>query len=174
MKVIHASIGGINESDVMLAAASNAVIVGFNVRPETKAQQIAEKEGVDLRLYNIIYEAVDDVKKALEGMLEPTIKEKVLGRAEVRQLFTVSRLGTIAGCHVINGLMSRSSDGIRVIRDNIVVYQGRISSLKRFKEDTKEVQTGYECGIMMENFNDFKIGDILENFVIEKIAAKLS
>ncbi|MDA8089901.1 MAG: translation initiation factor IF-2 [Nitrospiraceae bacterium] len=174
VKVIHASIGGINESDVMLAAASNAVIVGFNVRPETKAQQIAEKEGVDLRLYNIIYEAVDDVKKALEGMLEPTIKEKVLGRAEVRQLFTVSRLGTIAGCHVINGLMSRSSDGIRVIRDNIVVYQGRISSLKRFKEDTKEVQTGYECGIMMENFNDFKIGDILENFVIEKIAAKLS
>ncbi len=173
VKVIHASIGGINESDVMLAAASNAVIVGFNVRPETKAQQIAEKEGVDLRLYNIIYEAVDDVKKALEGMLEPTMKEKVLGRAEVRQLFTVSRLGTIAGCYVINGLMNRASDGIRVIRDNIVVYQGRMSSLKRFKEDSREVQTGYECGIMIENFNDFKIGDILENFVIEKIAAKL-
>ncbi len=173
VKVIHASIGGINESDVMLAAASNAVIVGFNVRPETKAQQIAEKEGVDLRLYNIIYEAVDDVKKALEGMLEPTMKEKVLGRAEVRQLFTVSRLGTIAGCYVINGLMSRASDGVRVIRDNIVVYQGKMSSLKRFKEDTREVQTGYECGIMIENFNDFKMGDILENFVIEKIAAKL-
>ncbi len=173
VKVIHASIGGINESDVMLAAASNAVIVGFNVRPETKAQQIAEKEGVDLRLYNIIYESVDDVKKALEGMLEPTMKEKVLGRAEVRQLFTVSRLGTIAGCYVINGLMSRASDGVRVIRDNIVVYQGKMSSLKRFKEDTREVQTGYECGIMIENFNDFKMGDILENFVIEKIAAKL-
>ena len=174
VKVIHASIGGINESDVMLAAASNAVIVGFNVRPETKAQQIAEKEGVDLRLYNIIYEAVDDVKKALEGMLEPTMKEKVLGRAEIRQLFSVSRLGTIAGCYVINGIMSRTSEGIRVIRDNIVVYQGRMSSLKRFKEDTREVQTGYECGIMIENFNDFKMGDILENYVIEKIAAKLS
>ena len=174
VKVIHASIGGINESDVMLAAASNAVIVGFNVRPETKAQQIAEKEGIDLRLYNIIYEAVDDAKKALEGMLEPTVREKVLGRAEVRQVFSVSRLGTIAGCYVINGVMSRASDGIRVIRDNIVVYQGRIASLKRFKEDVREVQTGYECGILIENFNDIKVGDILENFVMEKVAAKLS
>ncbi|MDA8086843.1 MAG: translation initiation factor IF-2 [Nitrospiraceae bacterium] len=174
VKVIHASIGGINESDVMLAAASNAIIVGFNVRPETKAQQIAEKEGVDLRLYNIIYEAVDDVKKALEGMLEPTMREKTLGRAEVRQVFSVSRLGTIAGCHVLSGMMSRASDGIRVIRDNIVVYQGRIASLKRFKEDVREVQTGYECGILIENFNDIKVGDIFENFVIEKVAAKLA
>ncbi len=174
IRVIHASIGGINESDVMLAAASNAIIVGFNVRPETKAQQIAEKEGVDLRLYNIIYEAVDDVKKALEGMLEPTVREKTLGRAEVRQVFTVSRLGAIAGCHVISGMISRVSDGIRVIRDNIVVYQGRIASLKRFKEDVKEVQTGYECGILIENYNDIKVGDVLENFVMETVAAKLS
>jgi len=173
VRVIHASVGGINESDVMLAAASEAIIMGFNVRPETKAQQTAEKEGVDMRLYNIIYEAVDDVKKALEGMLEPTIKEKVLGRAEVRQTFQVSRLGTIAGCYVINGVMSRASDGIRVIRDNIVVYEGRIGSLKRFKEDVKEVQTGYECGLMVENFNDLKIGDIIEDFVMEKIATKL-
>ncbi|MDA8172757.1 MAG: translation initiation factor IF-2 [Nitrospiraceae bacterium] len=174
IKVIHASIGGINESDVMLAAASNAIIVGFNVRPETKAQQIAEKEGVDLRLYNIIYEAVDDVKKALEGMLEPTMREKILGRAEVRQLFSVSRLGTIAGCHVLSGTMVRACDGVRVIRDNIVVYQGRMASLKRFKEDVREVQTGYECGILIENFNDIKLGDIFEDFVIEKVAAKLS
>ena len=173
VNVIHASVGGINESDVMLAAASNAIIIGFNVRPETKAAQLAEKEGVDLRLYNIIYEAIENVKKALEGMLEPTIKEKVMGRAEVRQTFSVSRLGTIAGCHVIDGVMLRSSDGIRVIRENIVVYQGRIASLKRFKEDVREVATGYECGIMIENFNDLKSGDILENFVIEKIAAKL-
>ena len=173
VNVIHASVGGINESDVMLAAASNAIIIGFNVRPETKAAQLAEKEGVDLRLYNIIYEAIENVKKALEGMLEPTIKEKVMGRAEVRQTFSVSRLGTIAGCHVIDGVMLRTSDGIRVIRDNIVVYQGRIASLKRFKEDVREVATGYECGIMIENFNDLKTGDILENFVIEKIAAKL-
>jgi translation initiation factor IF-2 len=173
VKVIHTSVGGINESDVMLATASNAIIIGFNVRPETKASQTAEKEGVDIRLYNVIYEAIEDVKKALEGMLEPTLKEKVLGRAEVRQLFPVSRLGTIAGCYVVDGYMSRVCDGIRVLRDNIVVYEGKLSTLKRFKDDVKEVQTGYECGILIENFNDLKVGDILENYIIEKIAAKL-
>jgi translation initiation factor IF-2 len=173
VNVIHATVGGINESDIMLAAASNAVIVGFNVRPETKAAQLAEKEGVDIRLYNIIYEAIDAVKKALEGMLEPTMKEKVMGRAEVRQTFQVSRLGMIAGCYVIDGVMLRACDGIRVIRDNIVVYQGKLASLKRFKDDVREVATGYECGIMIENFNDLKQGDILENFIVERIAAKL-
>ncbi|MBI5639037.1 MAG: translation initiation factor IF-2 [Nitrospirae bacterium] len=173
VRVIHTSVGGINESDVMLAAASNAIIIGFNVRPETKASQTAEKEGVDIRLYNVIYEAIEDVKKALEGMLEPTLREKVLGRAEVRQLFPVSRIGTIAGAYVIDGYMSRACDGIRVLRDNIVVYEGKIATLKRFKDDVKEVQTGYECGILVENFNDIKVGDVLENFIIEKIAAKL-
>lgn len=173
VKVIHTSVGGINESDVMLATASDAIIIGFNVRPETKAAQMAEKEGVDIRLYNVIYEAIEDVKKALEGMLEPTLKEKVLGRAEVRQLFPVSRLGTIAGCYVVDGHISRSSDGIRVLRDNVVVYEGRLSTLRRFKDDVKEVQSGYECGILIENFNDIKVGDILENYIIEKIAAKL-
>ncbi len=173
VRVIHSSVGGINESDVMLAAASNAIIIGFNVRPELKASQTAEKEGVDIRLYNIIYEAIEDVKKALEGLLEPMLKEKILGRAEIRQLFHVSRVGTIAGCYVIDGAIHRASDGIRVIRDNIVIYEGKIDTLKRFKEDAKEVQTGYECGITIENFNDLKIGDILENYIIEKIAAKL-
>ena len=173
VKVIHTSVGGINESDVMLATASNAIIIGFNVRPETKASQTAEKEGVDIRLYNVIYEAIEDVKKALEGMLEPTLKEKVLGRAEVRQLFPVSRLGTIAGSYVVDGYMSRVCDGIRILRDNIVVYEGKLNTLKRFKDDVKEVQTGYECGILIENFNDLKVGDILENYIIEKIAAKL-
>jgi translation initiation factor IF-2 len=173
VRVIHSSVGGITESDVMLAAASNAIIIGFNVRPEVKASQIADREGVDIRLYSIIYDAIEDVKKALEGLLEPTLKERVLGRAEVRQIFPVSRLGTVAGCYVLDGFMSRASDGIRVIRDNILIYEGRISSLKRFKQDVREVQTGYECGIMIENFNDIKVGDILENFVIEKIAAKL-
>ncbi|MFZ5998251.1 MAG: translation initiation factor IF-2 [Nitrospirota bacterium] len=173
VRVIHASVGGINESDVMLAAASNAIIIGFNVRPELKASQLAEKEGVDIRLYNIIYDAIEDVKKALEGLLEPTFKEKVLGRAEVRQTFSVSRIGTIAGCYVLDGTISRASDGVRVIRDNIVVYEGKISSLKRFKEDVKEAQAGYECGVTIENFNDIKVGDILENYIIEKIAAKL-
>lgn len=173
VRVIHASVGGINESDVMLAAASNAIIIGFNVRPELKASQLAEKEGVDVRLYNIIYEAIEDVKKALEGLLEPTLKEKVLGRAEVRQTFHVSRIGTIAGCYVLDGMVSRACDGLRVIRDNIVIYEGKLSSLKRFKDDIKEAHAGYECGITIENFNDLKVGDILENFIIERIAAKL-
>ena len=173
VRVIHTSVGGITESDVMLATASNAIIIGFNVRPEAKASQTAEKEGVDIRLYNVIYEAIEDVKKALEGLLEPTLKEKVLGRAEVRQLFPVSRLGTIAGCYVTDGLISRGCDGVRVLRDNIVVYEGKLGTLRRFKDDVKEVQSGYECGIMVENFNDIKIGDVLENYIIEKIAAKL-
>ena len=173
IRVIHTSAGGINESDVMLAAASNAIIIGFNVRPEPKATHAAEREGVDIRPYTVIYEAIDDMKKALEGMLEPTLRENVIGRAEVRNIFSISRIGTIAGCYVLDGTIKRASDGIRVLRDNIVVYQGRIGSLKRFKEDVREVQTGYECGILVENFNDIKVGDILENFEIEKIAATL-
>lgn len=173
VKVIHASVGAIKESDVTLASASNAIIMGFNVRPEPKASQVADKEGVDIRLYNIIYVAIEDVKKALAGMLSPTLKEKILGRAEVRQTYHVSRLGTIAGCYVTDGHISRASDGIRVIRDNIVVYEGKIASLKRFKDDVREVQSGYECGLMIANFNDIKEGDILENFIIEKIAAEL-
>ncbi len=173
VRVIHTAVGGINESDVMLASASNAIIVGFNVRPESKATQAAEREDVDIRLYNVIYEAIEDVKRALEGLLEPTLKEKVIGRAEVREIFTISHMGTVAGCYVLEGTMLRASDGIRVVRDNIVVYEGKMASLKRFKEDVKEVHAGYECGIMIEKFNDIKVGDILENFVIEKIATKL-
>ncbi len=172
VNVIHTGTGGINESDVMLAAASTAIIIGFNVRPDAKASALKDKEGVDVRLYNIIYEAIDDIKKALEGLLEPTITEKVLGRAEVRSLFQISRIGTIAGCYVIDGKIARSSAGIRIIRDNIVIYDSKISSLKRFKDDVKEVQSGYECGIMIENFNDMKVGDILENYVREEVATK--
>ena len=172
VNVIHASTGGINESDVMLATASNAIIIGFNIRPDAKASSLIEKEGVDVRLYNIIYEAIEDVKKALEGLLAPTITEKVIGRAEVRNLFHVSRLGTVAGCYVLDGKITRANSNIRVIRDNVVVYESRISSLKRFKEDAKEVQAGFECGIMIENFNDLKVGDILENHVKEEVAAK--
>lgn len=173
VRVIHASVGGINESDVMLASASTAIIIGFNVRAELKAYHLSEKEGVDIRHYNVIYVAIEDVRKALEGMLEPTLREKILGRAEVRTTFLVSRLGTIAGCYVLDGVILRASDGLRVIRDNIVVYDGKISSLKRFKDDVREAQTGYECGLMIENYNDLKVGDILENYIIEKIATKL-
>ncbi|MCX8034130.1 MAG: translation initiation factor IF-2 [Thermodesulfovibrio sp.] len=172
VKVIHAAVGGITESDVNLAATANAIIIGFNVRPESKAQELAEQLGVDIKLYSIIYEVIDDVKKALVGMLQPEIKEKVIGRAEVRAVFKISKIGNVAGCYVLNGIISRASDGIRVIRDNIVVYEGKISSLKRFKEDVREVQAGYECGVTIENFNDIKEGDILENYILEKIQAK--
>lgn len=173
VNVIHTGAGGINESDVMLAAASNAIIIGFSVRADAKANALKDKEGVDIRLYNVIYEAIDDVKKALEGLLEPTITEKVLGHAEVRELFHVSRFGTIAGCYVTDGKISRVSEGVRVVRENVVIYESKLSSLKRFKEDAKEVLTGFECGIMVENFNDLKTGDVIENYIKEEVATKL-
>lgn len=173
LKVIHSSVGAITETDVMLAAASNAIIIGFNVRPEPKGAELAQREGVDIRLYNIIYNAIDDIKAAMEGLLEPTLKEKILGRAEVRQTFHVSKIGTIAGSYVTEGTMTRQADGIRVLRDNVLVYAGKLHSLKRFKDDVREVQAGYECGLGVENFNDIKVGDIIEAYAIEKVAAKL-
>ncbi|HJT19624.1 MAG TPA: translation initiation factor IF-2 [Nitrospira sp.] len=173
LRVIHNGVGGITESDVLLAAASNAIIIGFNIRPEPKASALAEKEGVDIRLYTIIYDALADIKAAMEGLLEPTLKERVLGRAEVRQVFTVSKAGTIGGSYVTEGTISRASAGVRVIRDNVVVYEGRLGSLRRFKDDVREVQQGYECGIGIENFNDLKTGDIIEAYAVDKIAAKL-
>ncbi len=173
LKVIHSSVGAITETDVMLAAASNAIIIGFSVRPEPKATELAQREGVDIRLYNIIYNAIDDIKAAMEGLLEPTLKERILGRAEVRQTFHVSKVGTIAGAYVIDGVMTRQNDGVRVLRDNVQVYAGKLNSLKRFKDDVREVQSGYECGIGIENFNDIKVGDIVEAYVIDKVAAKL-
>jgi len=173
LKVIHSSVGAINETDVMLAAASNAIVIGFSIRPDSKAADIAQREGVDIRLYNIIYNIIDDIKAAMEGLLEPTLKEKILGHAEVRQTFHVSKVGTIAGCSVTDGVMTRQNDGVRVLRDNVVVYTGKLHSLKRFKDDVREVQTGYECGIGVENFNDIKVGDVVEAFIVEKVAAKL-
>ena len=173
LRVIHNGVGGITESDVLLAAASNAIIIGFNIRPEPKASALAEKEHVDIRLYTIIYDALNDIKAAMEGLLEPTLKERVLGRAEVRQVFTVSKGGTIAGSYVIDGTITRASAGARVIRDNVVVYQGKLGSLRRFKDDVREVQQGYECGIGVENFGDIKAGDVIEVYAIDKIATKL-
>ncbi len=173
LRVIHNGVGGITESDVLLAAASNAIIIGFNIRPEPKASALAEKERVDVRLYTIIYDALNDIKAAMEGLLEPTLKERVLGRAEVRQVFTVSKAGTIAGSYVVDGTITRASAGVRVIRDSVVVYEGKLGSLRRFKDDVREVQQGYECGIGVENFSDIKAGDIIEAYAIDKIAAKL-
>ena len=173
LRVIHSGVGGITESDVLLAAASNAIIIGFNVRPEPKAAALAEQQGVDVRLYTIIYDAMAEIKAAMEGLLEPTLKERTLGRAEVRQVFTVSKAGVIAGAYVVDGTITRAAVGVRVIRDNVVVYEGKLGSLRRFKDDVREVQQGYECGISVENFNDIKAGDIIEAYAVDKIAAKL-
>jgi translation initiation factor IF-2 len=173
LKVMHSGVGGITETDVLLAAASKAIVIGFNIRPEPKAAALAEHEGVDIRLYNIIYDALADIKAAMEGLLEPTLKERVLGRAEVRQVFTIPKAGVVAGSYVLDGTITRASAGARVIRDHVVVYDGKLGSLRRFKDDVREVQQGYECGITIENFNDIKAGDVIEAYVIDKIAAKL-
>jgi translation initiation factor IF-2 len=172
LSVLHASVGGITESDVLLASASNAIVIGFNIRPEVKAADLAAREGVDIRLYNIIYEAVNDVRDALEGMLEPTQRERSLGRAEVRQSFTISGLGTIAGCAVTDGKITRGAR-IRLVRDHVVVYDGRVGSLRRFKDDVREVVSGYECGIGLENYQDVKPGDVLEAYETEQVARRL-
>jgi translation initiation factor IF-2 len=172
LNVIHSAVGAVTETDVNLAAASNAIIIGFNVRPEVKAQGLAEKEGVDIRLYSIIYDAVEDVKKAMEGLLAPTLKEKFLGRAEIREVFSVPKIGNVAGSYILDGKMLRNAQ-VRLLRDNVVVHEGKLSSLRRIKDDVKEVASGYECGIGIENYNDIKIGDIIEAFEIEKIATKL-
>ncbi|MGB6064178.1 MAG: translation initiation factor IF-2 [Desulfomonilaceae bacterium] len=174
VKIIHGGVGGITESDVMLASASRAIIVGFNVRPTPKAAQLVEEEKIDLRLYSVIYEAIDDVRKAMEGMLAPIERETIVGKAEVRQTFHVPKIGTVAGCYVTSGKIERSSQ-VRLIRDNIVIYQGRISSMRRQKDDIKESLEGYECGIALENYTkDVKDGDIIEAFTIEKESAKLT
>jgi translation initiation factor IF-2 len=172
LNVIHTAVGAITETDVNLATASNAIIIGFSIRPEVKAQAMAEKEGVDIRLYNVIYDAVDDVRKAMEGLLDPVFKEKYLGRAEIREVFSVPKAGNVAGCYIQDGKIVRNAQ-VRLLRDNVVVYQGKLATLRRFKDDVKDVATGYECGMGLENYNDIKIGDIIEAFEMEKVAAKL-
>lgn len=173
LRVIHSGVGAITETDIMLASASRAIVIGFNVRPEPKASALAEKDGIDVRLYTIIYNAIEDIRAAMEGLLEPTLKERVLGRAEVRQVFTIPKAGVIAGCYVTDGTIQRSGANVRVLRDNVSVYQGKMGSLRRFKDDVKEVQQGYECGMSVENFNDIKVGDVLEVFAVDKIATKM-
>ncbi len=168
VNVIHGAVGAITESDVNLAAASNAIIIGFNVRPETNARNLAEREGVDIRLYRIIYEAIRDVEQAIEGMLDPTYEEVVLGRAEVRATFKVPNVGVVAGCYVIDGKIVRNAQA-RVLRDNVVIFEGKLSSLKRFKDDVREVAEGYECGIGVERFNDIKEGDVIEAFEMQEV-----
>jgi translation initiation factor IF-2 len=168
VRVIHSGVGTINESDVILASASNAIIIGFNVRPPGNVVELAEKEKIDIRLYRIIYNAIEDVEAAMKGMLEPTYREVVLGFAEVRNTFRISSVGTVAGCYITNGKVTRNAN-VRIVRDGIVVHEGTISSLKRFKDDVREVAAGYECGIGISNFNDIKEGDIIEAFIEEEI-----
>jgi len=172
IRVIHTGVGAITETDVLLASASNAIIIGFNVRPDRNAAVLAEQEKVDIRLHTIIYDLTDEIKRAMAGMLEPVIKETYKGRAEVRETFRITKVGTIAGCLVVDGSITRDSQ-VRVLRDNVVVYTGKIGSLKRFKDDASEVRNGLECGIGIENFNDVKPGDVIEAFVQERVAAEV-
>jgi translation initiation factor IF-2 len=169
IQVIHSGVGAITETDVLLASASNAIIIGFNVRPDRSAQALAEQEKVDIRLHTIIYDLTDEIKRAMAGMLEPVFKEVYRGRSEVREIFRISKVGTVAGCLVIDGAVARSSE-VRVLRDSVVVYTGKLSSLKRFKDDASEVRSGLECGMAIENFNDVKPGDVIEAFSTERVA----
>jgi translation initiation factor IF-2 len=173
LRVIHGSVGGITESDVLLAAASNAIVIGFNVRPEAKGANLAAQEGVDVRLYTVIYEAIADIKAAMEGMLEPTYREQIHGRVEVREIFNVRGVGTIAGCYVTEGKIQRSSL-LRLLRDHVVVHEGKLGSLKRFKDDVREVTAGYECGLSLEGFQDIKQGDAIEAYERVSVIRRIS
>ena len=168
IRIIHGGVGAITESDVMLASASNAIIIGFNVRPEVMAKAFADREKVDVRLYRVIYNAIEDITAAMKGMLDPVFEEKVLGHAEVRQIFKASGVGTIAGCYVLDGKFIRNCQ-VRIVRDGIVAYEGDLESLKRFKDDVKEVATGYECGLVFKKFNDLKEGDKVEAFTMVEV-----
>lgn len=171
VKIIHTGVGAITESDITLAAASNAIVIGFNVRPDVNAKRAAEEEGVQIRLHRVIYKAIEEIEAAMKGMLDPEFEEKIIGQAEVRQTIKISKVGTIAGSYVTEGKVTRDS-GVRIIRDGIVIYEGELESLKRFKDDAKEVQKGYECGIQIKNFNDLKEGDVIEAFIMEEIERK--
>jgi len=172
LKLLRSGVGAITETDVLLASASNAIIIGFNVRPERKAQELAEQEEVDIRLHSIIYELQDEIKRAMSGLLEPTIKETYQGRAEVLETFRIPKVGTIAGCRVTDGVIKRDSE-VRLLRDNVVVFKGKVGSLRRFKDDAKEVTNGMECGISIANYGDIKARDVIEAFATERIAAEV-
>lgn len=168
VNIVHKGVGAITETDVMLATASQAIIIGFNVRPMSSAKKLAEKNKIEIRTYRIIYEIIEDVKKAISGLMEPDYKEKVIGQLEVRAIFKISKIGTIAGCYVTDGIIKRNAN-VRLIRDGKQIYEGKLSSLKRFKDDVKEVSQGYECGVGIENYNDIKVGDVIEAYIIEEI-----
>jgi translation initiation factor IF-2 len=173
VSLLHAGVGAININDVLLASASGAIIVGFNVRPEKKAEMEGEKSGVEIRLHTVIYNVTDEIEKAMEGLLEPTLREVPKGRAEVRNTFKVPKVGVVAGCYVTEGSISRSSQ-LRLLRDNRVIYEGKVGSLRRFKDDVSEVKQGFECGIGLDRYQDVKVGDILEAYQVEKVATAMN
>jgi len=173
INIVRRGIGAITESDVLLASASDAIIIGFNVKPAPQAKSVAESEKVEIRFYDVIYHALEEIKSAMVGMLEPVYEEQTLGRAEVRETFHIPKMGTVAGCYVVEGVMQRNALA-RLLRDNVVIYTGKIASLRRFKDDVKEVQTGYECGIGLEKFNDIKVGDIIEAYEMKEVAPELT
>ncbi|MGH6768223.1 MAG: translation initiation factor IF-2, partial [Xanthobacteraceae bacterium] len=171
-RMLHAGVGGISESDVRLAEASNAAIIGFNVRANKEAQEAAERAGIEIRYYNIIYNLVDDVKAAMSGLLAPTVRETTLGNAQILEIFKVSKVGNIAGCRVTDGTVERGAN-VRLIRDNVVVHEGKLSQLKRFKDDAREVLAGQECGMAFENYQDMKVGDVIECYRVETVQRTL-
>jgi translation initiation factor IF-2 len=172
VRVLHSAVGGINESDVTLAKASDALVIGFNVRANPQARDLARRDNVDISYYSIIYDVADDLRKALTGMLAPTLKERFLGNAEVREVFNITKVGKVAGCRIVEGQVKRGAR-VRLLRDNVVIHEGKLGQLKRFKDDVKDVQEGYECGMSFENYNDLQTGDIIECFEIEEIAGVL-
>ena len=173
ISLLHAGVGAINTNDVLLASASGAVVFGFNVRPEKKAAEEAEKAGVEIRLHTVIYNVTDEIKAAMQGLLEPTLKEVARGRAEVRNTFKVPKFGVVAGCYVTEGSIGRNSQ-LRLLRDNRVIYEGKVGSLRRFKDDVSEVKQGFECGIGLDRYQDVKVGDIIEAYQVEKVAGVMN
>ena len=172
IRIIHSGVGAVNESDVLLASTSNAIIIGFNVRPDRNANVVAESEGVDIRKHSVIYHVTDEIKQAMAGLLEPTFKEKQLGLADIREVFKVPKFGSAAGCIVTEGRITRSGEAkARLVRDSVVIHEGKIGSLRRFKDDVTEVKSGVECGIAFERYSDIKVGDVIESFTVETIVA---
>ena len=172
MNILHQAVGGINESDIQLAKSSGALVVGFNVRANKQARELAESEGVDIRYYSVIYDLADDIKSVLIGLMTPELRESFLGNAEIREVFNVSKIGKVAGCYVSEGIVKRGAK-VRLLRDDVVIHEGSLSTLKRFKDDVPEVQHNYECGMSFESYNDLKAGDIIECFDVEEIAPEL-
>jgi translation initiation factor IF-2 len=172
VRVLHAGVGGINESDVTLARASGALIIAFNVRANAQARELAKRDGVEIRYYSIIYEVIDDVKAAMSGMLSPEQREKFLGYAEIRDVFNITKVGKVAGCYVTEGMVKRGAS-VRLLRDDVVIHDGKLKTLKRFKDEVKEVQSGYECGMAFENYSDIQVGDVIECYEVEEFKRSL-